>query len=183
MHPAEGTYIEMKGKIGFDIDLTELELPEEVETLSEAEIREAVRDQPMTVVAATVGEDEHSVGMKEILDIKHGGIEGFGIKYHYLGTSCPVDKLVDAAIETRADAILISTIISHNNVHYENMRKLADTCLEKGVRDRLILVAGGTQVVNEAAVEAGMDAGFGRGSHGIDVASFLVKKRREREES
>ena len=183
MHPAEGTYIEMKGKIGFDIDLTELELPEEVETLSEAEIREAVRDQPMTVVAATVGEDELSVGMKEILDIKHGGIEGFGIKYHYLGTSCPVDKLVDAAIETRADAILISTIISHNNVHYENMRKLADTCLEKGVRDRLILVAGGTQVVNEAAVEAGMDAGFGRGSHGIDVASFLVKKRREREES
>ena len=173
MHPAEGTYIEMKGKIGFDIDLTELELPEEVETLSEAEIREAVRDQPMTVVAATVGEDEHSVGMKEILDIKHGGIEGFGIKYHYLGTSCPVDKLVDAAIETRADAILISTIISRNNVHYENMRELADTCLEKGVRDRLILVAGGTQVVNEAAVEAGMDAGFGRGSHGIDVASFL----------
>ncbi len=184
MHPAEGTYIEMKGKVGFDIDLDQLVLPEEVETLSEAEIRAAIHDHPMTVVAATVGEDEHSVGMKEILDIKHGGIEGFGIKYHYLGTSCPIDKLVDAALETRADAILISTIISHNNVHYGNMRKLADTCIEKGVRDRLILIAGGTQVVNETAVESGMDAGFGRGSHGIDVASFLVKRRRElREES
>jgi D-ornithine 4,5-aminomutase subunit beta len=101
-----------------------------------------------------------------------------------MGTSCPVDKLVDAAIETKADAILISTIISHNNVHYENMRKLADTCIEKGVRDQLILVAGGTQVVNETAVESGMDAGFGRGAHGIDVASFLVKRRRElREEA
>ena len=184
MHPAEGTYIEMKGKVGFDIDLAQLVLPEEVETLSEAEIREEVHERPMTVVAATVGEDEHSVGMKEILDIKHGGIEGFGIKYHYMGTSCPVDKLVDAAIETKADAILISTIISHNNVHYENMRKLADTCIEKGVRDQLILVAGGTQVVNETAVESGMDAGFGRGAHGIDVASFLVKRRRElREEA
>ena len=74
----------------------------------------------MTVVAATVGEDEHSVGLKEILDIKHGGIEGFGIKYHYLGTSVPVEKLVDAAIETNADAILQSTIISHNDIHYEN---------------------------------------------------------------
>ena len=174
----------MKGKVGFDIDLTQLVLPEEIETLSEAEIRADVHESPLTVVAATVGEDEHSVGMKEILDIKHGGIEGFGIKYQYLGTSCPIDKLVDAAVETKADAILISTIISHNNVHYENMRKLADTCIEKGVREQLILVAGGTQVVNEAAVESGMDAGFGRGSHGIDVASFLVKRRRElREES
>ena len=87
-------------------------------------------------------------------------------------------------METKADAILISTIISHNNVHYENMKKLADTCIEKGVRDQLILVAGGTQVVNETAVESGMDDGIGRGSHGIGVASFLVKRRRElREES
>lgn len=179
MHPAEGTYIEMKGKIGFDIDLSKLELPEVIETLSEAEIRDDVHAHPMTVVAATVGEDEHSVGLKEILDIKHGGIEGFGIRYHYLGTSCPVEKLVDAAIETDADAILCSTIISHNNIHYENMKKLANICVEKGIRDDIILVAGGTQVVNELAVEAGMDVGFGRGSHGIDVASFLVKRRRE----
>ncbi len=179
MHPSEGTYIEMKGRIDFDIDLTGLELPEIVETLSEAEIRADIMENPLLVIAATVGEDEHSVGLKEILDIKHGGIEGFGIKYHYLGTSCPVDKLVDAAIETKADAILISTIISHNNVHYANMKKLANTCIEKGVRDRLILVAGGTQVAEEAALESGMDAGFGRGSQGIDVASFLVKRRRE----
>ena len=182
LHPAEGTYIEMKGKVGFDIDLSTLELPEIVETLSEAEIRADVHEHPMTVVAATVGEDEHSVGLKEILDIKHGGIEGFGIKYHYLGTSVPVEKLIDAAIETKADAILISTIISHNNVHYDNMQKLSDAAIEKGLRDRLILVSGGTQVSAEAAVLSGMDAGFGRGSHGIDVASFLVKKRREMRE-
>lgn len=179
MHPAEGTYIEMKGRVDYDIDLSTLELPEVVETLSPAEIREEIAAHPMTVVAATVGEDEHSVGLKEILDIKHGGIEGFGIKYHYLGTSCPVEKLVDAAIETNADAILCSTIISHNNIHYENMRRLVNTTIEKGVRDRLILVGGGTQVINELALEAGMDAGFGRGSHGIDVASMLVKRRRE----
>lgn len=179
MHPSEGTYIEMKGKVGFDIDLEKLELPEIIETLSEKEIRADIHARPMTIVAATVGEDEHSVGLKEIIDIKHGGIEGFGIKYHYLGTSCPIDKLVDSAIETHADAILISTIISHNNIHYDNMQKLANTCIEKGVRDQLILIAGGTQVVHETAVESGMDAGFGRGSSGIDVASFLVNKRRE----
>ncbi len=182
LHPSEGTYIEMKGKIDFDIDLTQLEMPEVQETLSEQEIRAAIQAEPMTVVAATVGEDEHSVGLKETLDIKHGGIEGFGIRYHYLGTSCPVEKLVDAAIETNAVAILASTIISHNNVHYDNMRKLADVCIEKGVRDKLILIAGGTQVNCELAVEAGMDVGFGRGSKGIEVASFLVERRRELKE-
>ena len=157
-------------------------MPEVQENLSENEIRDAIHAEPMTIVAGTVGEDEHSVGLKETLDIKHGGIEGFGIKYHYLGTSVPVEKLVDAAIETNADAILASTIISHNNIHYDNMRKLADVCVEKGVRDKLILVAGGTQVNCELAVEAGMDVGFGRGSKGIDVASFLVERRREMQE-
>ena len=31
-----------------------------------------------------MGEDEHSVGLREIIDIKHGGIERFGIEVHYL---------------------------------------------------------------------------------------------------
>jgi len=179
LHPSEGTYVEIKGKVNFDIDITELVIPEKVEILSQAEIRKDIQDKPMFVVAATVGEDEHSVGMKETLDIKHGGIEGFGVKYEYLGTSCPVEKLVDAAIETKADAILLSTIITHDDVHIKNMKKINDLCIEKGIRDKIMIVCGGTQVNNEIAVDAGMDAGFGRGSHGIDVASFLVKKRRE----
>ncbi|HHY77082.1 MAG TPA: LuxR family transcriptional regulator [Clostridiales bacterium] len=179
MHPAEGTLVEIKGKVKFDINLNELVIPEKIPVLSEDEIREDIEKDPMFVVAATVGEDEHSVGLKEILDIKHGGIEKFGIKYLYLGTSCPVEKLVDAAIETNADAILASTIITHDDVHIKNMKKLHELCVEKGIRDKVILACGGTQVTNEIAVEAGMDAGFGRGSKGIDVASFLVKKRRE----
>lgn len=179
LHPAEGTMVEVKGRVQFAIDPAELTIPEQIPVLSEDEIREEIKKHPMKVVAATVGEDEHSVGMREIIDIKHGGIEGFGIQAHYLGTSVPVEKVVDAAIEIDADAILISTIITHADIHKINMRKLADLCVEKGIRDRIILVAGGTQVTNEIAVECGMDAGFGRGTKGIHVASFLVRKRRE----
>lgn len=179
LHPSEGTLVEIKGKVRFDIDVNELVIPEKIPVLSEDEVRNDIMEKPMTVVAATVGEDEHSVGLKEILDIKHGGIEKFGIRYHYLGTSCPVEKLVDAAIETNSDAILVSTIITHDNIHIKNMRKIHELCIEKGIRNRIILVSGGTQVTHELAREAGMDAGFGRGSKGIDVASFLVRKRRE----
>ncbi|NMB07109.1 MAG: LuxR family transcriptional regulator [Tissierellia bacterium] len=179
MQEAEGTRIELKGRVDFTIDIDELIIPPKPEVFTEDEIREEIEKNPMKVVAATVGEDEHSVGLREIIDIKHGGIEKYGIECHYLGTSVPVEKLVDAAIEIDADAILASTIISHDDIHYRNMKKLHDLSVEKGIREKIILAAGGTQVSNELAIENGMDAGFGRGSNGDQVATFLVKKRRE----
>ena len=178
MHPSEGTLIEMKGQVDFAIDIDELEIPEKDIPLPEDDIRGFVEENPLQVVAGTVGEDEHSVGLREIIDIKHGGIEKYGIKTEYLGTSVPINKVVDAAIETDADIIMISTIITHNDVHRENMQKLHDLCRERGIRDDLLLIGGGTQVTDEIARECGMDAGFGRGTTGEQVASFIVKKLR-----
>lgn len=180
LQPAEGCFVEVKGKIGFDVDPSKLTIPEKVELLPEDEMREFVKEHNVTVVAGTVGEDEHSVGLREILDIKHGGIEKWGVKYHYLGTSVPIEKMVDAAIETGADAILISTIISHNDIHRTMMRKLNDLATEKGIRDKTVLIAGGTQVSREMAAETGLDATFGRGSHGIDVLDAIVRGMRVR---
>lgn len=177
MHPSEGTLLEVKGQIEFTIDPKTLVIPEPVELLHDDDIRANIKARPMRVVAATVGEDEHSVGMREIIDIKHGGLEKFGIACTYLGTSVPIEKVVNAAIEVDAEAILISTVITHNDIHRTNMKKLHDLCVEKGIRDRIALVAGGTQVTNDIAVDMGMDAGFGRGTKGYHVASFLVKNR------
>jgi D-ornithine 4,5-aminomutase subunit beta len=42
-----------------------------------------------------------------------------------------------------ADSILASTIISHDDVHYKNMKKLNDYCIEKGIRDTIMLCGGG----------------------------------------
>ena len=55
------------------------------------------------------------------------------------------------------------------------MRKLNDLCIEKGVRDKIILISGGTQVTDEIAKANGMDVGFGRGTHGTNVASFIIE--------
>lgn len=181
MHEAEGTRIEIKGVFKDFIDINNLVIPPKPEVMSDEEIRQEIQNKPMRIVCGTIGEDEHSVGLREIIDIKHGGIEKYGVECEYLGTSVPVEKIVNAAIELNADAILASTIISHDDIHYKNMKKIADLCIEKGIRDKVILCAGGTQVSNEYAVEAGMDQGFGRGSKGVDVATFFVKKRREME--
>ena len=179
LHDAEATRIQIKGRVEFAVDLSALKIPPAPEVLSDEEIRAFVREHPLKVVVATVGEDEHSVGLREIIDIKHGGIEKYGVACEYLGTSVPVEKLVDAAIELDADAILMSTIISHNDIHYKNMKKLSDYAVEKGIRDRVIIIAGGTQVTPELAAEQGVDAGFGRGAKGEHVATFLVKRKRE----
>jgi D-ornithine 4,5-aminomutase subunit beta len=175
MQDAEGTLVEIKGRVNFKIVKDELKLPEVKELLPDTLMKDYVKEHPVKVVAATVGEDEHSVGLREVIDIKHGGIERYGIEAVYLGTSCPIEKLIDAAIETKAQAILISTIITHNDVHMKNMRKLNDLCIEKGVRDKFILACGGTQVTDEIAKANGMDAGFGRGSKGHHVASFIIE--------
>ncbi len=179
LHPSEGTRIQIKGRVLFDIDLNKLVLPAEPDVMTDEEITAYVKAHPLVIVAGTVGEDEHSVGLREIIDIKHGGIEKYGITCEYLGTSVPIQKLVDAAIELKADAILMSTIISHDEIHYKNMKKVHEYAIEKGVRNKLIIIAGGTQVVPELALKQGVDAGFGRGTHGSQVATFLIRKKSE----
>ncbi len=126
-----------------------------------------------------MGEDEHSVGLQEILDIKHGGIERYGFRTHYLGTSIALETLLDAAAEHAAKAVLVSTIVTHRDVHRRNMRRLHELAVERGLREDLILIAGGTQVTDAAARECGLDAGFGRGTTGQDVASVIVQRMRE----
>ena len=181
LQEAEGCRIELKGKVDFDIDIETLEIPEPPQYLSDAELYHEFEDvKHMKVICGTVGNDEHSVGIREIMNIKHGGVEKWGIECIYLGTSVPVEKMVDAAIEADAEAILASTIISHDNIHYKNIKRIHELCVEKGVRDKIILIQGGTQVVPDEAVKAGADAGFGRNTHGIDVATFLAEERQRR---
>lgn len=181
MHPAEGSLFEIKGMIDAVVRIAELPVPTQHEPLPDAEIEAWVRPRQVHVVAATVGEDEHSVGLHEILDIKHGGLEKYGFHCHHLGTSVPIARLLEVAEHTGARAVLISTIVTHGRVHEHNMRRLHTLARERGLRERLVLVAGGTQVTDELARACGMDAGFGRGTTGREVASFVVHTLRARE--
>ncbi len=182
LHPAEGSVFEIKGELDIPIDPGLLQQAEGEELLPEAEIEAWVRPRNLQIVAATVGEDEHSVGLHEILDIKHGGIEKYGFNCHVLGTSVSPEQLLDEAERTGAIAILISTIVTHSDVHRQHMNRLHELAGARGLRDGLLLVAGGTQITDEMARECHMDAGFGRGTTGRQVASFLVRALRERPE-
>jgi D-ornithine 4,5-aminomutase subunit beta len=183
LHPSEGTRVQVKGVLNFDIDTSKIVIPKKEKLLDDDEITNYVKKHKLKVVAGTGGNDEHSVGMREILDIKHGGIEKYGFDYTYLGTSVSIEKFIDAAIEVDADCVLISLIISHDDIHYKNMKKLNDYAIEKGVRDKLLLIAGGTQITPALARKQGIDQGFARGTKGKDVASFIVKRHKQIHES
>jgi len=181
MHPAEGSVFEIKGVLDVAINLKELQIPVREELLSDEAIESWVRQRNIHVVAATVGEDEHSVGLYEILDIKHGGIEKYGFHCHDLGTSVPIERLLDKAEETDAQAILISTIVTHEDIHKQHMLHLHELAKQRGMREKLLLIAGGGQITEKLARQCGMDAGFGHGTTGRDVGSFLVRNLSEQE--
>ena len=72
-------------------------------------------------------------------------------------------------------------IVTHGGVHQRHMRALHELAVRRGLRERLLLVAGGPMVTDALARACGMDAGFGRGATGHDVASFLVQRLRAME--
>ena len=179
MHPAEGSVFEIKGTLAVAVSIDALPVEEKQALLGDDEIEAWVRGRDIHLVAATVGEDEHSVGLHEILDIKHGGIERYGFHCHDLGTSVSVEQLLDVAEQTGASAILASIIVTHADVHMKHMRRLHALARQRGLRRRLVLVVGGTRITDKLARECGMDAGFGHGTTGRNVASFLVRKLRD----
>ncbi len=177
IHPSEGTLVELKGRVVQGLNPSKLKIPKTSQNLPENEISAYVKEKDgLKVIAGTMGNDEHTAGLREIIDIKHGGLEKFGFICQNIGTSVSPEKLIDAAVEFGADVILASTIISHGEVHRINLGKLNDLSIEKGVRNKFLIIGGGPQVTQDLAKECGLNGGFGRGTKGVDVASFIVKQ-------
>ncbi|HAQ60431.1 TPA: hypothetical protein DCR49_00265, partial [Candidatus Delongbacteria bacterium] len=60
------------------------------------------------------------------------------------------------------------------NVHIQNLTELVELLEAEGLREKVILIAGGPRISHELAKELGYDAGFGPGKYADDVASFAV---------
>ena len=181
MHPAEGTLVEIKGVLDVAIDPSTLVIPEPVErALRRGDPRVRRREEPRAASPRPWARTSTRWACARSSTSSTAASRSGASPATYLGTSVPVEKVLDAAIEHAAQVVLISTIITHGDMHRANMEKLADLAVEKGVRDKLLLIAGGTQVTDKLARGWGMDAGFGRRTKGIDVASFIVETMRER---
>jgi methylaspartate mutase sigma subunit len=98
-----------------------------------------------TIILGVIGADCHSVGNK-ILELFFTA-EGF--KVVNLGVMVSQQEFINAAIETNAKAILVSSLYGHGEIDCQGFR---DLCLEKGL-DRILLYVGGNLVVGKTPFE------------------------------
>jgi len=153
---------------------------DEVDALIRTRIGRKVR-----VAGACIGTDAHTVGIDAILNMK--GYKGdYGLeRYHEfevfnLGSQVSVDELVRFARAREIDALLASQVVTQKGSDIANFTELGERLEAEGIRDRIVLIAGGPRVTNLLAAELGYDAGFGRGTLPSDVATFIARRLAER---
>ncbi|MDQ4115230.1 MAG: cobalamin-dependent protein [Actinomycetota bacterium] len=151
-----------------------------------AVIKETLR-RPMVVVGACIGTDAHTVGIDAILNVK--GFAGEkGLEYYKeievvnLGAQVSVPALVEAAVTRRADAVLVSQVVTQRDAHLLNTREMSAAFREAyPAGERPLLVAGGPRFDESMTAELGVDRIFGRGTTPAEVASYLVHRTASKE--
>jgi beta-lysine 5,6-aminomutase beta subunit len=173
------------GRTEKGIDFTKLQVPElSTEQRSYKEIDQLILSQvkrPIRLIGACTGYDAHTVGLDAILNMKGFdgdiGLERYkGFQVVNMGSQVPTDELIDRALKEKADAILLSKIVSQKDIHIADMRELMQKLQKRGLEGRFILVAGGPRVTHKMALELGFDAGFTIGTRPSDVANYLLEK-------
>lgn len=94
-----------------------------------------------TVVLGVIGEDVHIVGAR----ILEYALTDSGFNVISLGAQVSQEEFLDAAIETNADAILISSFSGHAELLVSDFK---DKYVEAGLRD-VILYIGGYLILEE----------------------------------
>ncbi len=185
------TYFVVYGKCQHTVDYTAIKVPKmEVDVMDRLECEKYIEEnirRDVVIVGACTGTDAHTVGIDAIINMKgfhgHFGLERYkGIEAHNLGSQVPNEELVAKAIQLKADAILVSQIVTQKDVHIKNLTELVELMEAEGVRDKMILCCGGPRISHELAQELGYDAGFGPHTYAEHVASFVLTEvvRRKR---
>lgn len=94
-----------------------------------------------TVVTGVIGEDVHIIGIR----VLEHALTQAGFKVVSLGIHTSQEDFMDAAKETKADAILVSSLAGHARITASGLR---DKCIEAGLRD-IRLYIGGMLAVDE----------------------------------
>src|SRR5216683_4405115 len=148
------------------------------------EINELIEKQlgrQVTVIGAAIESDAHTVGIDAIFNAKgfagNYGLERFPA-FHALnlGAQVSCEALLRRAAEERAEAILVSQVVTQKNVHIHNLTKLIELAEAEDVRDRYLFVVGGPRISHAFAKELGYDAGFGPGTTAAMVASYIAQE-------
>ncbi|OPL08349.1 MAG: hypothetical protein AVO33_11490 [delta proteobacterium ML8_F1] len=179
------TFIVAYGILSHSVDYSAIEVPKvDVDVMDKYGVEDFIQEKikrDVVIVGATTGFDAHTVGIDAIMNMKgydgHYGLERYdGIEAVNMGSQVPNEELVAKAVELGADAVIVSQVVTQKDVHIPNLTNLIELIEAEGLRDRMIVIAGGPRIGHELAVELGYDAGFGPGTYAEDVASYVVQE-------
>lgn len=167
------------------IKVSKIDLPE----MNFGELKEYMSghlEKPIVVVGAATGSDAHTVGIDAIMNMKgYGGDYGLEryplFKTHNLRSQLTNQQLLDKAVELRADAILISQVVTQRDSHLNNLKEFRELFLkDRRHPKQTILIIGGPRLDHAHALKLGFDAGFGTGTKPSQVANFIVREYMKR---
>ena len=178
------TFFVVYGSVTHLVDVSAVQVVQrEYPLLSAKEVNAAIKARlrrRLVVVGACIGTDAHTVGIDAILNVK--GFAGEkGLEYYRemtvvnLGAQVLVPDLVERARAERADAVLVSQVVTQRDAHLHNTAQMAAAFREAYPSgERPLLVVGGPRFDEGAAERLGVDRVFGRGTTPGEVASYLV---------
>jgi beta-lysine 5,6-aminomutase beta subunit len=178
------TFFVVYGRVHHLVDLGQVHVVErDFPLLGPKEVNTAIRHglrRKLVVVGACIGTDAHTVGIDAILNLK--GVAGEkGLEYYRelkvvnLGAQVGVPALVERARAERADAVLVSQVVTQRDAHLHNTREMSAAFREAfPAARRPLLVVGGPRFDERSSEDLGVDRVFGRGTTPREVASYLV---------
>ena len=184
------TFFVVYGRVNHLVDPSQVVVVErDYPLLTPKEVNSAVKAglrRRLVVVGGCIGTDAHTVGIDAILNIKgfagEKGLEYYReLKVVNLGAQVSVPDLVEKATAEKADAVLVSQVVTQRDAHLLNTREMSAAFREAFPPDRRpLLVVGGPRFDESMADELGVDRIFGRGTTPGEVASFLAHHLIER---
>jgi beta-lysine 5,6-aminomutase beta subunit len=180
----EFTFFVVYGRVHHLVDVSKVQVVEREYPLltpkdANAQIKRQLR-RKLVVVGGCIGTDAHTVGIDAILNIKgYAGEKGLEyyreIKVVNLGAQVTVPDLVEHSRRERADAVLVSQVVTQRDAHLHNTKEMSAAFRESYPAGRRpLLVVGGPRFDEAAAADLGVDRIFGRGTTPSEVASYLV---------
>jgi beta-lysine 5,6-aminomutase beta subunit len=180
------TFFVVYGRVNHLVDTSTVQVVErDYPLLTPTEANLALRKglrRRMVVVGGCIGTDAHTVGIDAILNIKgfagEKGLEYYReIKVVNLGAQVSVPQLVARAREEKADAVLVSQVVTQRDAHILNTKEMSAAFRESYPRERQpVLIVGGPRFDEASSADLGVDRVFTRGTTPGEVASYLVQE-------
>jgi beta-lysine 5,6-aminomutase beta subunit len=178
------TFCVVYGRVNHLVDTEQVQVVErDFPLLSAKEVNAAVKRglrRRLNVVGACIGTDAHTVGIDAILNLKgiagEKGLESYReLSVTNMGAQVSIPELVEEARRVRADAVLVSQVVTQRDAHLQNTLAMSAAFREAlPAGRRPLLIVGGPRFDEMATGELGVDRIFGRGTTPREVASYLV---------